>query len=149
LEALDEIDVQILRLLQKDGRMSYADLSRRLGVPQSTIRFKVSRLIKLGFIKKIVAILDPCKLGYKITLIMLLKIDTKRSNQIFAHIAKMKEAHHVLQITGKYDVAAIFHAKDMDHANNIISNVKKMEGVFDAETLIATGKFEIKTELDL
>ena len=149
MEKLDEIDIKILRILQKDGRASFADIARQLNIPQSTVRFKINRLIQLGVIKKIVAILNPYKLGYKITLIMLLRIDPKKIREIFNFIANIDEAHHILQITGKYDIAAIFHAKDMDHANEIMNKVKSTEGVLDAETLIATGLLEIKTELKI
>lgn len=146
-EGIDDLDLKILRILQRDGRASYADIARQLGVPQSTVRFKVNRLISMGVIKRFAAILNPQKLGFTITLIMLLRIDTRRLMEIFRRIAEMPEAHHVLQITGKYDIAAIFHARDMDHANEIINRVKGIEGVVDAETMIATGLLEIKAEL--
>jgi Lrp/AsnC family transcriptional regulator for asnA, asnC and gidA len=144
---LDEVDIKILRILQKDGRISYADLARKVGAPQSTVRFKVKKLIEAGVIRRIMAILDPAKVGYKVTLIMLLKVDPKMSSEIFKSISSMKEAHHILEITGKYDIAAILHARDMDHANNLINKIKRIEGVLDAETLIATGLIEIRAEL--
>jgi len=40
---LDEIDRAILRLLQEDGRMSYSEISRRINVPESTVRARVNR----------------------------------------------------------------------------------------------------------
>ncbi len=147
MERLDELDLKILRILQKDGRASYADIARQLGIPQSTVRFKVNRLLNMGVIKRFTAILNPYKLGYKITLIVLLRIKTKKLYEIFREVADMPEAHHVLQITGKYDIAAIFHAKDMDHVNKIMNKVKGIDGVLDTETLVATGLLEIKTEL--
>lgn len=149
MDKLDDVDIKILRLLQKDGRMSYSELSRKIGIPTSTVRFKVNRLLKMGIIKKIMAILDPVKLGYKITLIILLKVDAKKIKSVFETLLKFEGAHHILQITGKYDVVAIFHTRDVEHTNAVINRVKSIEGVLDAETFIATGFIEIKAEISI
>lgn len=149
MEKLDDVDIKILRLLQKNGRMSYSELSRKIGIPTSTVRFKVNRLLKMGIIKKIMAILDPVKLGYKITLIILLKVDTREIKEVLKTLLKFEEVHHILQITGKYDIVVIFHTRDVEHANAIINKVKSIKGVLDAETFIATGFIEIKAEINI
>ena len=146
---IDEGDLKILRMLQEDGRMSYADISKRLNMPQSTVRFKVNRLIKEGYIKKFIAILDPTKLGYPIVMIMLLKTDPKRFDDIFTYISSLKEIHHMFQITGKYDLIAILHAKDMNDVGRISNIVRGLDGVLDADILIATGRLLIKNELPI
>ncbi len=48
---LDKDDLIILKELQKDGRISYAELSRITGIPGSTIHDKIKRLISKGVIK--------------------------------------------------------------------------------------------------
>lgn len=146
---LDEIDLKILRQLQVDGRISYAELSSKLGIPQSTVRFRINRLVEKGIISRFVAILNPVKVGYPIVIIMLLRVHTRYMESVFNHLAKMSELHHLFQITGKYDMVVIFHAKDMDHVNEINNHVRGMEGVIDAETLLATGRLIVKTELDI
>ncbi len=132
-----------------DGRASYAELSNKIGVPQSTVRFRINKLVDEGVIRKFVAILDPVKIGYPIVIIMLLRVHHKYMDSIFDSLAEMSELHHLFQITGKYDIIIIFHAKDMDHVNEINNYVRGLEGVIDAETLLATGRLIVKTELDI
>lgn len=146
---IDDIELKILRLLQEDGRLSYADISKALKIPQSTVRFKVNKLTKEGYIKKFIAILDPVKLGYPIIMIMLLKTDPKKFNGIFNEISGIKEIHHMFQITGKYDIIAIFHAKNMEHVGELSNRIKGLEGVLDSEVLLATGRLLIKNELPI
>lgn len=146
---IDELDLNILRNLQENSRLTYSDLARILGVPSSTIRFKVNRLIKEGYIKKFVAILDQKKLGFPIVVIMLLRINPKYLDEIFEIISKMPEIHHMFQITGKYDLVCIFHVRNIEEVGRINNVLRGLEGVIDAETLLATGRLLIKTELPI
>jgi len=146
---IDEVELKILRLLQEDGRLSYSDISKKLNVPQSTVRFKVNRLIREGYIKKFVAILDPVKLGYPIIMIMMLKTDPRYFDNIFNSISSLKEIHHMFQITGNYDIIAILHAKDMEHVGELTNKIKALDGIQDAEVLLATGRLLIKNELPI
>ena len=146
---LDEVELKILRLLQEEGRLSYSDISKLLKIPQSTVRFKVNKLLREGYIKKFVAILDPVKLGFPIIMIMLLKTDPHKFNTIFNEISSLEEVHHMFQITGKYDIIAIFHARDMGHVGELSNRIKGFDGVIDSEVLLATGRLLIKSELPI
>ncbi len=149
MSPLDSQDLELLRILQKEGRISYSELARRLNMPQSTVRFKVNKLVKEGYIKKFIAVLDPEKLGFPIIMILLLRIDHKYSDKIFDYISRMPEIHHMFQITGRYDLVCIFHARDMDDVNRINNTIRGLEGVIDGQTLLATGRLLIKTDLPI
>ncbi len=146
---LDKLDLRILKILQSNAWISISEIAKRLNTPNTTVRYRIERLIRNGVIKKIAAILDPVKVGYPITLIILLKVDRRRLDQIFDKISKFKELHHLFQITGRYDLIAILHARDMDHLNELNNEIRKISGVKEAETLIATKRMYIKSELYL
>ncbi len=146
---IDDVELEILKMLQEDGRLSYADIAKKLKIPQSTVRFKVNKLTREGYIKKFIAILDPIKLGYPIIMIMLLRTDPRKFNNIFNRISEIKEIHHMFQITGKYDIIAIFHARDMEHVGELSNRIKSLEGILDSEVLLATGRLLIKNELPI
>lgn len=65
--ALDEIDRRILRALQRNGRMSNADLSEDVNLSPSACHRRVQRMEKAGYIRDYVALLDPRKLGVPTT----------------------------------------------------------------------------------
>ncbi len=146
---LDNDDLNILRLLQENGRLSYSDISRILKMPQSTVRFKVNRLVKEGYIRRFVAVLDPEKLGFPIVMILLLRINPKYLDSIFDYISRIPEVHHMFQITGKYDLVCIFHARNMEEVGKINNTIRSLEGIIDAETLLATGRLLVKSELPI
>ena len=60
---LDKIDVEILRALQEDARLSFRALARRIGVSVPTISARVSNLLQLGIITGFHAAVDPERLA--------------------------------------------------------------------------------------
>lgn len=62
-EQLDELDKDIIRILQENGRISNVDIARRLGVAEGTIRKRLERLLNEGWIRLAVA-LDLPRAGY-------------------------------------------------------------------------------------
>lgn len=64
---LDETDRRILRVLQRTGRISNAELSERVNLSPSACHRRVQRLEAEGFIRDYVALLDPRKLGVPTT----------------------------------------------------------------------------------
>ncbi len=64
---LDHIDRRILEVLQKDGRMSNADLSERVNLSASACHRRVQRLEKDGVISGYVALVNPRRLGQTTT----------------------------------------------------------------------------------
>lgn len=60
---IDSIDRRILQVLQREGRISNADLSERANLSASACHRRVQRLEKDGYIRGYVALVDPRKLG--------------------------------------------------------------------------------------
>ena len=64
MEPYDETDARILRVLQKRGRISNADLAERVNLSQSACHRRVARLESAGIIRDYVALLDPRKVEH-------------------------------------------------------------------------------------
>ena len=116
---LDELDLKILRVLQLNSRISFSDLSRRLGVPEATVRCRVRELVDRGVIRCFYTLLDPRKVGPPSSVIILADVDPEWLDQVFDKLREVPEATHVSKLTGKYNIVAIFHARDMKHVSQI------------------------------
>ena len=55
---LDNYDISILKSLLKDGRKSFRQISRETGITTPTVKARYERLMKVGFIKKIIPLID-------------------------------------------------------------------------------------------
>ena len=74
---LDPIDQRLLAALQRDGRMSNADLSEQVNLSPSACHRRVQRLEKLGVIRGYVALLDPRKIGRRSTVFVEITLQTQ------------------------------------------------------------------------
>jgi DNA-binding Lrp family transcriptional regulator len=55
---LDNYDISILKSLLKDGRKSFRQISRETGITSPTVKARYERLLNVGFIKKIIPLID-------------------------------------------------------------------------------------------
>jgi Lrp/AsnC family leucine-responsive transcriptional regulator len=62
-ETVDRIDLKILRALQKDGRISNADLAQAVDVSAATCHRRTQRLLEEGYVSQVRAMIDPKKIN--------------------------------------------------------------------------------------
>ncbi|MBK9945317.1 MAG: Lrp/AsnC family transcriptional regulator [Kouleothrix sp.] len=100
IEELDNIDLQILTLLQDDGRMSNADIAQRVGLAPPTVLRRVKLLEERGYIRGYVALIDPLKLGLIVTAFIFVETsagcDLVDVNQFLAELPGVQEVHRTI-----------------------------------------------------
>lgn len=131
----DELDYQILKLLQKDGRMSFTEISKEINVAVSTIRHRYINLIEDGTLK-IIGRIEPHKIGFNAYAGILISVKPKTfMNSIFEALAKLPEVSFLALVSGDFDIEANVMCRDMDHLNELLGDkIHTLEGVFDTKT---------------
>jgi Lrp/AsnC family transcriptional regulator for asnA, asnC and gidA len=110
---IDDLDRRIIEELREDGRRSHAELARRLGVAESTVRNRVSRLLSDGYMQ-VVALTNLASLGYSVDVIINVQVKSGTLNEVAEALAQMDEVRFVGLTTGTYDmtISASFHSTD-------------------------------------
>jgi len=146
---IDDLDKQILKLLQLDARIPFAELSRKLDVAETTIRFRVNKLIEKKIITNFTALIDPAKVGMKVSGAILLKIDPAYLEEACKQLMLFKETQYLFQSTGEYDVVSVIITWDMEHLSKLVKKTKLIPGVKDARVSVTTRflKFDPTIEL--
>ena len=106
IQALDAVDLKILRLLQDDGRMSLADLAGKVGLSPSPCLRRVRMLEKAGVISRYVAVLDQRAVGLPVSVFISVKLEKQREELLdrFAKtIARWPEVLECYLMTGEAD----------------------------------------------
>lgn len=133
---LDDDEKKIIRLLQEDGRMSTADMARRLQVSEPTIRKKLNRVLNDGIIK-IRAVADPVHLGYMTPVYIGLVVDRLKLDDVAEQLAKYDFVETVTISTGPYDITikACFESAGEVYAF-LFEELVKHEGIRDTDTTL-------------
>ena len=105
MHTLDRIDREIIRLLNKDGRMSSAEIARRLGdIPPRTIIHRVQGLIARNIIA-VRAIVNPVALGYHVLADVFIEVEPGRVREVAEVVAEFPQVSYVACATGESDVS--------------------------------------------
>ncbi len=123
---LDEIDIKIISLLQEDSRLSFNRIAKELGISVGTAYNRIRGLEEKGVLKGYTAIIDPVKVGYPLTAIILIQAEGKHLLEVESKIAMINSVISVYDITGEFDVAVIARFKDRFDLNKFIKALLKM-----------------------
>ena len=133
-KAIDAVDRQMIRLLQKDARIPNTEIAKRMGISEATVRTRLNRLIRDGLIQ-IVAVSNPLKLGFKIVGRIQIHVDIKKMDAIIEELKALKPLWFIVQTTGGTGIDTEFVVKDLDELNRLIfGKINRIEGVLRTET---------------
>jgi DNA-binding Lrp family transcriptional regulator len=128
-QRLDSIDIQILRVLQEDSRTSYRKIADALGIAVGTVYNRVKRLEDEGIFKAYTVIVDPTKMGYDLTAVILVQARGPHLAEVENEIAQSDHTICVYDITGDFDIAVIARFKNRAILNSFIKEILKMPHV--------------------
>ncbi len=115
--SLDETDKTILRMLQTDGRVSNAEIARRVGLSAPATHARVKRLDEAGVVRQYTTLLDREAIGFDMVCFINVSLQLhqyeaiERFKELVQDMPEVLECHH---ITGEFDylLKAVFRNRD-------------------------------------
>ena len=125
-EKLDKVDLQILRTLQENARLTTKELAAQVSLSSTPVFERLKRLEREGYIKKYIAVLDADKLNQGFVVFCNVKL--RRMNKDIAMeftriIQNIPEVTECYNISGSYDYLLKIHAPNMKYYQEFIINV--------------------------
>lgn len=125
MDKLDKTDLQILRTLQKNSKLTTKELADAVNLTPTPVFERQKRLERQGYIKKYVAVLDPEKLDRG--LLVFCKVKLKQINHEIAdafmrRIMRIPEVTECYNISGAYDYLLKVRAADMHEYQEFVLN---------------------------
>lgn len=117
----DDIDLAILKLLQKDASMPFTEIARQLKLSESTVRKRVAKLVQEGVIKKFTVIIEPSKIGLNTTAIVGIDVEPQKILEISQKLCELSETRYVATSTGDHMIITEIWAKDTRELAKVIS----------------------------
>jgi len=132
MKGIDATDKKIIKLLQKNGRMPNTEIAKQTGITETTVRYRLQRLIKEEYIE-IAAIIDPVKLGNGVEGSVRVRADIKKMAPVTRALRRIPELFYVARVSGKTDFDTNFSVKDMLAARKLIDRINAIDGIIDTD----------------
>lgn len=124
--SLDDLDIRILSILSEDARMSYREIAKKVGIASGTVYNRIKKMTDNGIIKGYIPLLDHRKLGYDLTVLILIQVEGEHLTNVEEMLATPSEVLAVYDITGEFDVAVIARFKNTKSMNAFIKSTLKI-----------------------
>ncbi|GLZ80920.1 hypothetical protein Afil01_57270 [Actinorhabdospora filicis] len=138
--ALDEIDMMLLDLLQRDAARTLRELGEDVGLTPSAVQRRIARYKAAGLISAQVAVLDPHRLGPTVLASVMLTLVRESMEHHKAFTDRMRAAPEVQQcylIAGPWDYLVMLAAKSPRHCSELGNRLfKSDENIKRYETCI-------------
>ena len=142
---INEKDKKILRELLNNGRISFADLGRKVHMTRQSVYSRIKSLQHRGIIRNFTVNVDKKKLGLNIIAYILMDIELKglKSKQMedLIRLPQITEIHHIF---GRNSIIMEVRAKNIDELSGLIKRMHEFPYIRRTETLIVhnTRKFK-------
>jgi DNA-binding Lrp family transcriptional regulator len=111
---LDETDVEILKALTLDARLSSRQIAKQCGISIGTVLSRIKRMENEGIIRGYSALLDHEKLGYELTVISEITVSKGRLLEVENEIARLPNVCCVYDVTGLIDAIIVAKFKNRE-----------------------------------
>ena len=119
---IDRIDLKMLRALQRDGRISNAELAEEVGVSAATCHRRTQRLFEAGYLKGVRALADPQKLELGSLVLVGVVLDRSTPESFAAFEAAVRKLKFVIDchlVAGDFDYFLKIRVRDMADFNRL------------------------------
>ncbi len=126
MDSLDKTDLQILRILQDNSRLTTKELAARVSLSSTPVFERLKRLESNGYIKKYIAVLDAEKLNQGFVVfcsVRLTRLNKDMASEFTGSSKNIPEVTECYNISGDYDYLLKIHAPNMKHYQEFILNV--------------------------
>ncbi|KUO50443.1 MAG: transcriptional regulator [Desulfitibacter sp. BRH_c19] len=148
---MDNVDQKILEIIQDSFPISsepYKDLAISVGISEEEVLQRISSLQDMGIIRRLGAIFDSRKLGYKSTLCAM-KVPKDKISKVAKLVNAYPGVTHNYLREHKYNMWFTLIAPSTDHIDNICSEIMELSGIQDLLQLPAKRFFKINVKFSV
>ena len=132
---LDDVSKAIIEQLQEDGRRSYAEIGKAVGLSEAAVRQRVQKLTDSG-VMQVVAVTDPMQLGFYRQAMIGIRV-TGDTTVLAAQLSALPSVDYVVLTAGSFDILVeVVCENDDDLIELLNKQIRGIEGVQSTETFV-------------
>lgn len=135
----DELDLKILSILMKNGRIPYTEIGKMLFVSGGTVHVRMKKMEEAGIVKGQQLIVDHSKLGFDVCAFLGIYLDkSSMYDEVAEQLKTIPEIVNAHYTTGTYSIFAKIICRDTNHLRDILHDkIQKINGIQRTETFIS------------
>lgn len=138
---LDAIDIKLLNELKENARENIASLSKKLGIPRTTVHYRIKRLVDEGIIEKFTVKPNYKKLDLGTTAFILARYDPDSGlsqREVAERIAALDGVYEVHIISGEWDMIIKVRAPNAEEVGKIVvDRLREIKGIGQTVTMVS------------
>ncbi|MET4580839.1 Lrp/AsnC family transcriptional regulator for asnA, asnC and gidA [Conyzicola nivalis] len=132
---LDAVSKAIIEQLQTDGRRSYAEIGKAVGLSEAAVRQRVQKLTESG-VMQVVAVTDPMQLGFYRQAMIGVRVSGD-TTLVAEALGALDAVDYVVLTAGSFDILAeVVCENDDDLIDLLNKQIRAIEGVQSTETFV-------------
>jgi len=135
----DELDLKILSILMKNGRIPYTEIGKMLFVSGGTVHVRMKKMEESGIVKGQQLIVDHAKLGFDVCAFLGIYLDkSSLYDEVAEQLKAIPEIVNAHYTTGTYSIFAKVICRDTNHLRDVLHDkIQKISGIQRTETFIS------------
>jgi len=139
---LDEKDKAIVNMLMANGRASFKEMARALGMSDVAVRKRVLKLESRGVIMGYTAVVDPRALGFSVLALTGVDVEPGALIRIARELASKDYVKSAWITAGDHEIMLEIWAKDEEEMDAIIREISEMPGVLRVCPAVITDRLK-------
>ena len=134
---MSDLDRKILSHLQQEGRRSFADIGREVGLSTPAVKRRVDRLERAGIVRGYTAIVDQAALGWALEAIVELRFEgPSPPAEATRSLQAIPEIVSAFTVAGDFDVIMRLRVRDTVHLQQTINRLRRQPDVVTTRTTV-------------
>lgn len=147
---LDDIDRQILEALHENGRISYTDLGKKIGLSRVAVQSRINALAEAGVIERFTVVINPVKVGIQVSAFFNVDIEPPYLDEVAQKLAKEPAVTSLYHMTGPstLHMHGIF-ANNQEMEKFLLETLYTMPGIVRVETQMLLKRYKSRMGMKL
>jgi len=140
---LDDTDINIIQLLQYDGRLPFTKIAAELGITEGTVRRRAKRLTESGVLQ-VSAVVDPQHLGLNAAGMIGITVQTGHVDAVAEQLVQFPEISYLFMASGEFDLFAEIMCRDTEHFVSFLNQtLQQVSGVERTQTFMILKMYKL------
>lgn len=133
---MDNIDLELISILQKDGRIPFTEIAKKLGISEGTVRNRLARLQEQKVIQ-VIGMVDPYTLGFDAPAMIGVSIDPPQLEKAAELIATFPEVSYLVMVSGELDMIVEVMCQDREALAEFLNQkLRQVPGIVRTQTYL-------------